>query len=278
MRQAHRTERWSRLRTLVAEAGHVLLPTVYSEIRQAFADWASDPAHPQHPGPLTRERSQSEFLISVDRTGTPVPLTKEAIEDFEQTASRYPDFKNWFRPSILSEGKHPTLFVARWLCHLLGFRHQAVHLFIDHPTLDNYTLVQVRGAHKAQYPGCFGVPAAGHIVEFTPVMDSLLKELREELNLTHHDIHELKKIGSYDHEDVVGQQCVYNVEFRIVFRGTLKEDGLLKARFADGEVAALAVFALSELEALIEAFPERVSSGLMASLPVYLRSRKRRQT
>jgi 8-oxo-dGTP pyrophosphatase MutT (NUDIX family) len=151
-------------------------------------------------------------------------------------------------------------------------------MFIDHPAMNDYTLVQVRALRKTQYPGCFGVPTAGHIVEFTPVMDSLLKELREELNLTHHDIDELKKIGSYDHQDLVGQPGVHNVEFRIVFRCRLKKDGLLKARFADGEVAALAVFALSELEALMEAFPERVSSGLMASLPVYLRSRKRRQT
>lgn len=272
MQRARRSRSWSRLRVLVVEADHVLLPTVYAEVRQAFADWASGPTYPQNSGRLTPERGQSEFLICVNHTGVPVPLTKDAIEDFEQTALRHPDFKKWFQPAILHEGKRPTLFVARWLCHLLGFRHRAVHLFIDHPTLEDYTLIQVRGVHKIQYPGCFGVPTAGHIVEFTPVMDSLLKELREELNLTHHDIDELKKIGSYDHQDVVGQPGVHNVEFRIVFRGRLKKDGLLKARFADGEVAALAFFALSELEALIEAFPERVSSGLMASLPVYLRS------
>jgi 8-oxo-dGTP pyrophosphatase MutT (NUDIX family) len=262
----HHAESWSALRARVAEADHALSLALYTDLRRAFSDWASDPTGLQQ---LTSEYERPEFLMPVDRTGMPIPLSEDVLEDFEQTAAQCPDFNRWFQVATLPEGDHRTLLVGRWLCHLLGFRHRVVHLFIDHPTLDGYTLVQVRGLRKLQSPGRFGVPAAGHIVGSTPVREALFQELHEELNLARGDVDNLKQIGAYDHQDALVRN-IRNIEFRLVFRGQLKGDRLFTVQFADGEVAALAVFVLSELQALIERFPERVSSDLSGSLPVYL--------
>jgi isopentenyldiphosphate isomerase len=148
-----------------------------------------------------------------------------------------------------------------------------VHLFIDHAQRDDYTLVQVRGFGKAESPGRFDLPAAGHSAGTESTGVTLHKELKEELGLDGDDLVDLKQIGGYEYQGVKGASGVHNVEFRTVFRSRLKACRLDRIGFADGEVAAICLFGKEELEVLLGTCPERVASGLRASFPIYLGSK-----
>jgi isopentenyldiphosphate isomerase len=167
--------------------------------------------------------------------------------------------------------------MARWLCHLLGLRHKVVQLFIDHPAEDSLTLVQVRGVNKAEAPGCFDAPAAGHVVGLESETGAISLELEQELGLAVADLDESEMIGTYHYCAPLDHSTLCNVEFCVVFAGRLKPGRLQRIRFVDGEVAAISLFALSELQALIDTFPERVAPGLLGAFPTYLRSRGERQ-
>jgi len=267
------SEPLQRLRSAVEKADHVISISVYHQTRSLFTACVSDPQHLRHLQRLAPEYGRPEYLLCVDSAGSPAPPTEDMVEDFRKTTVSHPSLGLWFHEAAAAESEGSVLLVARWLCHLVGFRHRCVHLFIDHPTRDEYTLVQVRGVGKAESPGRFDVPAAGHIVGLESVTDTLFKELAEELNLGQDDVHNIEMVGSYNYYEPSTNPVLRNVEFRVVFRSRLKTDSLLKMRCVDREVAAISVFALSELQGLIEAFPERVASGLTESFPVYLRSR-----
>ncbi len=145
----------------------------------------------------------------------------------------------------------------------------------DHPTRDDYTLIQIRSVHKFEFPACFDVPGAGHVAGLESTTDTLYKELEEELNLDRDDIYDPEMVGSYDYRGPSSDPILRNVEFRVVFRSRLKADRLSRIGFVDREVAAVSVFALSEIEAIINTYPERVASGLTESFPVYLRGKSK---
>ena len=270
MNRASLPEHWRDLQSQVAGADHVVSRDVYYEIRQRFHSSLDDLPGLQQIGP---EYGRREFLLCVDDTGELVPFSPEVLEDFEQEASRYPEFARWFQAVASEESGLTVLLVARWLCHLIGVRHRAVHLFIDHPQLDDYTLVQLRGLGKAESPGCFDLPAAGHISGLGLTTDTLLEELEEELGLDRNDLVDLEPIGCYEYQGVKDGPGIHNVEFRTVFRSRLKASRLEGIRFVDGEVAAICLFTMRELKALLGTFPEMVASGLRASFPIYLRGK-----
>jgi isopentenyldiphosphate isomerase len=258
------------LQRQAAGADHVVSRDIYHKIRQRFLSSLDDLPDLQQIGP---EYGKLEFLLCVAGDGEPVPFSPRVVEDFGQTAHRYPEFARWFQ-AVASEEKGLTvLLVARWLCHLVGIRHRTVHLFIDHPQMDNYTLVQVRGLGKVESPGCFDLPAAGHIAGLELTTDTLLKELEEELGLARNDIVNLEQIGCYEYQGLADGSGIHNVEFRTVFRSRLKGGRLDGIRFVDGEVAAICLFTMRELKALLGTFPGTVASGLRASFPIYLRSK-----
>jgi isopentenyldiphosphate isomerase len=261
------------IRSAVEQADHLISATTYHEVRDLFAAYESDPRDLRNLEQLAPEYGKPEFFLCVDGAGSPVHPTEEIIEDLRKTVSRRASFGLWFQEATVEEDGRPALLVARWLCHLVGFRHRSVHLFVDHPVLDDCTLVQVRGVQKPEFPGCFDVPAAGHVIALESVENTLFKELGEELDLSQDDIDDPEMIGSYDYRDPLGNLGWRNVEFRVVFRSRLKAGGLSKIKLADREVAAISVFPLSELQAMMDAFPERIASGLTASFPIYLRSR-----
>jgi len=263
------------LRLVIENADYLINSAVYHETKCLFTTCLSNPQHLENLQRLAPEYGKAEFFLCVDSNGEPIAPTNDMIEDFRETATQSPDFKLWFREATLPEDERPPLLIARWLFHLVGFRHRSVHLFIDHPTLDNHTLVQVRGLDKFDSPGCFDLPAAGHAVGLASAKDTVFKELGEELNLSRDDIYALEMVGGYDYCEPVSKLGFRNIEFRVVFRSLLKTHGLLKIRFVDCEVAAISLFTLSVLEALIKNFPERVASGLKGSFPLYLKSRSK---
>lgn len=263
-----------RLIATVEGADHRLSRVVYDRAKSLFIACLSNSQHLQNLLELAPKYGEQEFLLSVDSSGLPVSLPKDVVEDFREMVTQYPTFERWFREATIQEDDRPVLLVARWLCHLVGLRHLAVHLFIDHPILEDHTLIQIRGFSKLEYPGCFDLPAAGHAVGLESTKDTLVKELKEELNWTQDDVCELEMIGSYDYYAPLNEPALRNSEFRVVFRSRLNAESLEKVRFVDGEVAAIAIFTLSELQTLISRSPERVASGLKESLPIYLKAKK----
>jgi isopentenyldiphosphate isomerase len=174
-----------------------------------------------------------------------------------------PDLKHWLQEARF-DGRQ-VLLVARWLCHLAGFRHRTVQLFLDHPTIKGYTLLQVRGYAKAEAPGCFDTPCAGHVAGLATVEQALYDELGEELGLERSDVSRPEGLGSYAYRDAADNPTWRNVEYRAVYRSRLRAGALSRIRFVDGEVAAVALFATSEITHLIEAQPGHVASGLAGS-------------
>jgi 8-oxo-dGTP pyrophosphatase MutT (NUDIX family) len=265
-----------RLGFAVEKAEYTLNRKTFDQTRRLFTACTSKPEILENLRKLAPEYGKPEFLLCVDSQGAPMHLPQDAIEDFRETVKRSPDFEAWFQEPELETvagEKRPVLLIARWLCHLVGFRHRTVHLFIDHPTRDDYTLVQVRGTDKFESPGRFDLPAAGHVVGSEPPREAVFKELEEELNWEQDDIEGLEPVGSYNYCEPVSNSVLRNVEFRLVFTSRLKSDRLLKLKFVDREVAAISIFKLSELEAIISDFPERVASGLGKSFPMYSRSK-----
>ncbi len=258
-------EPWTTLRTTVVTSDYILTPRVYFTLRAAFEHYqvSATPALAS----LAPEYGSDEFLQCVDVRGERPTLPERVVEDYREFVEETPDFATWLRPI---SGTNPSAFLlARWLCHLGGFRHPAVGLFIEHPTRADHLLVQVRGVEKAEAPGAFGLPAAGHIGGLTLARESLLRELHEELGLEEEDLDDLELLDTYNYRDRAAEAIYYNVEFRSVFRCRLKPGRMEAIRFKDGEVAAVAIFTREALRALVNHFPDHIASGLGAALPLY---------
>jgi len=174
-------------------------------------------------------------------------------------------FGEWLREATLPSGG-TALLAARWLYHLAGLRHRTVQLFLDPVHQPDCTLVQVRGMGKLEYPGCFDTAAAGHVIELDGVEDSVYKELSEDLGLTREDVRGLEMLAEYEHRETLHDGAIRDMEFRSVFHGRLAGGALECIRFVDGEVAGICVFSVAALAALVDCFPDRVASGLQASL------------
>ena len=281
------------LQTCAERADHVLTPEVYDQAWQLFQACMAEAlrAKPDDRRCLADLRriapdyGRPEFFLTVDSHGVPAPPDEALLAAFRHRARRYPPFELWFREARARRSGQSALLAARWFCHLAGLRHRTVQLFIDHPLLDDYTLVQVRSLSQIDYPGCYDVPVAGHATGIDSVETTLSKELREKLNLDLGDIDRLQRLGSYDHARLLGPAPNgslvprRDIEYRALYGGRLRPDALLRIRFADGEVGGITVFRLDELRQLVERLPERVASDvrhprLLNSLPWYLRARE----
>ena len=257
-----------RLRAEVQKARHTLNSRTYQQARQLFDACTSDLRVLKNVQQLASEYGKPEFLLCVNGDGEPMYAAERVLEDFRETLGHHPNFGLWFQEARIDNKS--VLLAARWLCHLVGLRHRAVHLFLDHPTADEYTLVQVRGLDKAEAPGRFDLPAAGHVMGADTIDDTLFKELEEELGLTKDDVSALQELGSYEYPGAMDDPGFRNVEYRRVYKAQLKPDAMAKVQFVDHEVAAISIFSLSEIQSLIDSFPERVASGLEGSFPTYI--------
>jgi isopentenyldiphosphate isomerase len=213
------------------------------------------------------EYGRREYLLNVDGAGKVVRTAPEILADFS-TAST-PAFGVWFQEAILPRQGEPVLLVARWLCHLTGLRHRTIHLFLDHPTLADHTLVQVRSVDKDEAPGCFDLPVAGHVDGVASVEETLDKELGEEVGLTPDLLSGLRRLGAHEQIRLPDPPAFRNVEHHTVYRARLTVEGWLRASAADHEVAAIAAFNLPDLVSMMRRFPDRVASGLRGSFSLY---------
>jgi len=260
---------WEALREQIWLTGGVLSEEVFEQACDLFMSSCSGIG--QSPDSLTREWARDEFLVVVDEIGEPSLAAQAMLDHLATCRQKNPEIGRWFKPGkILVPGRPEsmTLMANRWLCHLVGLRHQTVEIFIDPPDLPGFTLVQVRGVDKFEAPGSFDIPCAGHVSGLDRILDALAKELDEELNLSLEDLMGIRLTARYD--TTAGRKDgPRNNEYRYLYQGQLKASGVARIRFSDGEVAALSVFALPELRLLVERFPERIASGLSGAMPFY---------
>jgi isopentenyldiphosphate isomerase len=258
----HQAHPFSHTVEVVEAADHRLTQTTYSAISRLYAQIQQTPDPTQAVRAWSQEYGLDEFLLCVDRKGDPTPVAETTITSYRRTLALHPGYSRWFREDNGPDGE-PTLLAARWLCHAVGFRHQCVELFLDHPVHCDHMILQVRGFGKAEAPGHFDLPAAGHVSGLDGIKKTLRKELREELHLALNTVDELRAVGSYDYVDP------YNTEYRTIYRGRLTRDSLLTLNAYDDEVAAIVIISINEVEALLRVQPERVASGLSASFSLY---------
>lgn len=264
---------WQPLVEAAARGGQGLTPAVLDAARALFE--RAYAAGERTPGELSREYTKDEYLLIVDADGRASGRGQALLEEYRRTLFAHSQFSRWFQEVALVEGAdddpdEPVLLAARWLAHLVGLRHQTVDLFLDPPGLAGYTLVQVRGMGKIDSPGMFDLPCAGHAVGTDGMRESLEKELGEELGLRLDDLEGLEYVGALAAENRADEaRWLINVERRHLYRARLKAERVGRARFCDGEVAALAVFALDELRELTRRFPERAASGLLDTIHLY---------
>ena len=106
--------------------------------------------------------------------------------------------------------------------------------------------------------------------ELETVEEALFKELEEELGLHRSDVSAPISLGSYEYRGNQNDPALYNVEYRAVYHSRLQPGALSRIRFVDGEVAAVALFAVADVQTTIDTAPERVASGLARSWALYL--------
>jgi len=243
-----------RLRQAVARADY----TLGAEACSALADlYLATLAEPEALPSLAPEYGRAELLLNVDAAGAPA--------GYGSTLAAHPALGEW----LVAAPEAAGVMLPRWLCHLSGLRHRTVQLYIDHPTLPGHTLVQVRSFAKVQYPGCFDLPVAGHVVGLDEPAAALGQELAEELGLAYDDIEGLARLGAHTNGAPEASGMIRDCELNILYRCRLRPGGLARIHFADGEAAAFCVFALPELERMLAQCPERVASGLRGSFAAY---------
>jgi|GEM_PF-2232698 len=146
----------------------------------------------------------------------------------------------------------PSLLAPRWLCHFIGLRHGCSHLVLRYRrTRAEYIWVlQVRSWEKSDSPGHIDVSVGGHILAGDSPMQTIRREMREELGITLSALNsDLQFCGSYDSYAEWPEQYFYNAEFRYVYTGELS--GLSKLHFRDNEVVGIYLCPESELSLLL---------------------------
>jgi 8-oxo-dGTP pyrophosphatase MutT (NUDIX family) len=218
---------------------------------------------------MTPEARTAEFLANVDASGRPVAPDAGAPEALTVLQAAAPDLADAFR---LADGQ---VHVARWLANLIGARHAVVDVFLDPAEAPACTLVQVRSLGKADAPGRFDVAVGGHVRGADAPGHALREEAGEELGLDpDRDFASLVFLDGYEYGDPGFDGVFRNIEYRHLYRATLTPGALGRLRYADGEVAAVALFDRGELARLLREQPEHCASGLRYSGPRYLARRE----
>lgn len=97
---------------------------------------------------------------------------------------------------IIDENGLPTgETIDRTVAHRTGARHRTTHIWILRRREGRVQiLLQKRAKFKDSFPGCYDISSAGHIPAGVDFIESGLRELQEELNITI-DGHELIDCG-----------------------------------------------------------------------------------
>ncbi len=178
---------------------------------------------------------------------------------------------------VYATGKAAGVAAPRWLVHLVGLRHRAVHVAFR--TESGLIAIQRRSHSRPDWPDALDMAVAGHVPQNYQGHDityeqGAWKEIEEELGLIERDAPKtlvggaLTPVGdpyfSFD-LDIRRNPPFYNAEARQIYIATLTGEGLSKLRFNDGEVAALTFITPETAWELLER--EKIASGLRYSMP-----------
>lgn len=178
---------------------------------------------------------------------------------------------------VHATGKTAGVAGPRWLVHLLGLRHRAVHVAFRTET--GLIAIQRRSHSTNRWPDALDMAVAGHVPQNYQGHDityeqGAWKEIEEELGLIERDAAKtlvegkLVPVGdpyfSFD-MDIRSNPPFYNAEARQIYIATLTGEGLSKIQFADGEVSGLTFVAPETAWDMLTR--ENIASGLRYSMP-----------
>ena len=166
----------------------------------------------------------------------------------------------------------PGLTAQRWLAHLLGLRHKAVHVLLlwESSELGPVILCQVRSFRKKDFPGHIDVSVGGHVVNGKDSLDTALREMDEELGVRATDVVEpgLQGVGGYECTIESRASRFLDVEWRDVYLARIEH--LDRLYFKDGEVDGLYLCPIFNARQLLDQSALSVANGLTYSLPLCL--------
>ena len=86
---------------------------------------------------------------------------------------------------IDEQGQKTGMIKERGVVHREGALHATAHIWIARPNeKSGYDiLLQKRSACKDSHPGCYDISSAGHVTAGDEVLDSAIRELKEELGI-----------------------------------------------------------------------------------------------
>lgn len=178
------------------------------------------------------------------------------------------------------DGTTTGLVGPRWVFHLFGLRHRAVHVGLATP--GGLVILQRRSPVLRDWPGAPDMAVAGHVPQADDGSDltflyAAWKEMEEEIGLAEQDAEatlvekQLVPVGipyvSVD-RDLKRDTPFLNVETRQIYAATLTGEGLARLHFADAEVGGLMLVTLETAWDILLENP--LASGLRYSLPRYL--------
>lgn len=163
------------------------------------------------------------------------------------------------RFDVVDLGGEPLGWSApRWLCHLTGLRHRAVHVLLTTP--QGLWALQVRSHRKPHWPGHLDVSASGHLKQGQGWLEGAASELEEELGLVGVELAPLGE--AYERHDPPSlPQWMHNWQVNRSFVGVLTGEALGRVRFVDGEADGLLLCAASEVARRV-GLGDKVAPGL----------------
>ena len=243
-----------RAREAVRAANHQLDGAVWSAIQTLTDLPATDLRTPEY--------GKAEYLLNCTETGSPVAGSASLLSDISATPLSDPPWIKVVGDQIL---------VLRWLAHFLGFRHRAVHLFLDHPEDPDYTFIQIRSLSKYNQPGLYDMPVAGHVDGVDSPRDTLRAELQEELGLDDQEgLIDVEQLATYNIAIPDFQPNYDEVEHTTLYRAKISPEALSKIRLQEGELGGLVLFRKDELTRWFVTSPDRFGGGLIDSWKYYV--------
>lgn len=203
-------------------------------------------------------RNRIEFLYEQESSNF-------SQEDIERLESEFSPWRNILLPGESDEvlgicdasGHLSGITAPRWLCHLLGLRHQAVHILLgwQSPKLGLCWVLQLRSWDKADAPAHLDISAAGHVsYKFSSEPEKVaLQELNEELGIEVHKFIEtgLKVIPAYEMTNRSSNPNFRNREWCHLYYAEISQDQWNNINFNDGEVSGLMLVPASQSNSLL---------------------------
>lgn len=142
----------------------------------------------------------------------------------------------------------------RDVIHRDGLTHRAVHVFALNPKGEIF--LQKRSRLKDNCPGLWDSSAAGHVDAGESYLDCAVRELKEELGLSEHELREVGNLGA--HADTGWEHVRL---FATLGEGTI--------RFPCVEIEYGEWFLMEQIEAWVAAVPEDFAPGFLACWKVW---------